>query len=59
MAGKSFSERLFKAFERNYGLNVRIGSSIIFLVQKVHDGGKEKAPAACVEKQQNVRTAIV
>jgi GDP-D-mannose 3',5'-epimerase len=48
---KLFSERLFKAFERNYGLNVRIGRfHNIFGPEGTWDGGKEKAPAAMCRK---------
>lgn len=48
---KLFSERLYKAFERNYGLNVRIGRfHNIFGVDGTWDGGKEKAPAAMCRK---------
>ncbi len=48
---KLFSERLYKAFERNYGLNVRIGRfHNIFGPDGTWDGGKEKAPAAMCRK---------
>ncbi|MBT36915.1 MAG: NAD-dependent dehydratase [Chloroflexi bacterium] len=48
---KLFSERLFKAFERNYGLNIRIGRfHNIFGPEGTWDGGKEKAPAAMCRK---------
>ena len=48
---KLFSERLYKAFERNYGLNVRIGRfHNIFGVEGTWDGGREKAPAAMCRK---------
>ncbi len=48
---KLFSERLYKAFERNYGLNVRIGRfHNIFGPEGTWDGGKEKAPAAMCRK---------
>ena len=48
---KLFSERLFKAFEKNYGLNVRIGRfHNIFGVEGTWDGGREKAPAAMCRK---------
>jgi len=48
---KLFSERLFKAFERNYKLNVRIGRfHNIFGPEGTWDGGKEKAPAAMCRK---------
>ncbi len=48
---KLFSERLFLAFNRNYGLNVRIARfHNIFGPQGTWDGGKEKAPAAMLRK---------
>ena len=48
---KLFSERLYKAFARNYNLNVRIGRfHNIFGPEGTWDGGKEKAPAAMCRK---------
>jgi len=48
---KLFSERLYMAFARNYGLNIRIGRfHNIFGPQGTWDGGKEKAPAAMCRK---------
>jgi nucleoside-diphosphate-sugar epimerase len=48
---KLFSERLFLAFNRNYGLNVRIARfHNIFGPQGTWKGGKEKAPAAMCRK---------
>jgi len=48
---KLFSERLFLAFHRNYGLNVRIARfHNIFGPQGTWKGGKEKAPAAMCRK---------
>jgi len=48
---KGFSERLYKAFERNYGLTVRIARfHNIFGPQGTWKGGKEKAPAAICRK---------
>lgn len=48
---KLFSERLFLAFNRNYGLDVRIARfHNIFGPQGTWDGGKEKAPAALCRK---------
>ncbi len=44
---KLFSERLYLAFNRNYGLNVRIARfHNIFGPEGTWTGGKEKAPAA-------------
>jgi len=48
---KLFSERLYLAFHRNYGLNVRIARyHNIFGPQGSWDNGKEKAPAAMCRK---------
>jgi GDP-D-mannose 3',5'-epimerase len=48
---KLFSERVFLAFGRNYGLNVRIARfHNIFGPQGTYKGGKEKAPAAMLRK---------
>ena len=48
---KLFSERLYLAFQRNYGLNVKIGRfHNIFGPQGTWTGGKEKAPAAMCRK---------
>jgi len=48
---KLFSERLFLAYKRNYGLNVRIARfHNIFGPEGTYEGGKEKAPAALCRK---------
>jgi GDP-D-mannose 3',5'-epimerase len=48
---KLFSERLFMAFARNYGLNVRIARfHNIFGTYGTWTGGKEKSPAAICRK---------
>jgi nucleoside-diphosphate-sugar epimerase len=48
---KLFSERLYKSYERNYGLNVRIARfHNIFGPEGTWKGGKEKAPAAICRK---------
>jgi len=48
---KLFSERLYLAFNRNYGLNVRIARfHNIFGTHGTWRGGKEKAPAAICRK---------
>ena len=48
---KLFSERLYKSFQRNYGLNVRIARfHNIFGPEGTWDGGREKAPAAMCRK---------
>lgn len=48
---KLFSERLFLAYARNYGLNVRIARfHNIYGPQGTYKGGREKAPAAICRK---------
>ena len=48
---KLFSERLYLAFHRNYGLPVRIARyHNIFGPEGTWDGGREKAPAALARK---------
>lgn len=48
---KLFSERLYLAYARNHGLNVRIARfHNIFGPQGTYQGGKEKAPAALCRK---------
>jgi GDP-D-mannose 3', 5'-epimerase len=48
---KLFSERLYFAYHRNYGLNVRVGRfHNIFGPMGTWKGGKEKAPAAMCRK---------
>ena len=48
---KLFSERLYLAFNRNYGTPVRIARyHNIFGPEGTYDGGKEKAPAAMCRK---------
>ena len=48
---KLFSERLYLAFSRNYGLNVRIARfHNIFGPQGTWTGGREKSPAAMCRK---------
>lgn len=48
---KLFSERLFLAYQRNYGLNVRIARfHNIYGPEGTYKGGKEKAPAAICRK---------
>lgn len=52
---KLFSERLFLAFNRNYGLDVRVARfHNIFGPQGTWAGGKEKAPAAMCRKAAEV-----
>lgn len=48
---KLFSERLYLAYARNYGLNVRIARfHNIYGPEGTYDGGREKAPAAICRK---------
>lgn len=48
---KLFSERMWRSYARNYGLNVRIARfHNIFGPYGTWDGGKEKAPAAMCRK---------
>jgi len=48
---KLFSERMWRSYARNYGLNVRIARfHNIFGPNGTWDGGKEKAPAAMCRK---------
>lgn len=48
---KLFSERLFQAFNRNYGMDVRIARfHNIFGPEGTYTGGKEKSPAAICRK---------
>ena len=48
---KLFSERLYLAYQRNYGLNVRIARfHNIYGPEGTYKGGKEKAPAAMCRK---------
>jgi len=52
---KLFSERLFLAFQRNYGLDVRIARfHNVFGPQGTWTGGKEKSPAAMCRKAAEV-----
>lgn len=48
---KLFSERLFKSYEEDYGLEVRIARfHNIYGPEGTYDGGKEKSPAAICRK---------
>jgi len=48
---KLFSERLYLAFHRNFGINIRIARyHNIFGPYGIYDGGREKAPAAICRK---------
>jgi nucleoside-diphosphate-sugar epimerase len=48
---KLFSERMYFAFHRNYGINVRVARfHNIFGPEGTYEGGREKAPAALCRK---------
>lgn len=48
---KLFSERLYKSFERNYGIDVRIARlHNVFGIDSTWVGGREKAPSALCRK---------
>jgi len=54
---KILSERLYKAYEKNYGLSVRIARfHNIFGPLGTYKGGKEKAPAAILRKVAEVES---
>jgi nucleoside-diphosphate-sugar epimerase len=54
---KLFSERLFLAYNRNYGLDVRVARfHNIFGPQGTWSGGKEKAPAAMCRKASELQS---
>lgn len=56
---KLFSERLYMAYAKNYGLNVRIARfHNIFGEYSTYKGGKEKAPAAMCRKVAEANTEI-
>lgn len=56
---KLFSERLFLAFNRNYGLDVRVARfHNIFGPMGTWTGGKEKAPAAMCRKAAEATSEI-
>ncbi len=56
---KLFSERLYKAYERNYGLVVRIARyHNIFGEEGTWAGGREKAPAAMCRKVVEANSEI-
>ena len=53
---KLFSERVYAAFARNYGVPVRVGRfHNIFCPETAWTGGREKAPAAICRKIAEVR----
>jgi len=53
---KLFSERLYLAFQKNYGLDVRIARfHNIYGTEGVYDNGREKAPSALCRKVAQVK----
>lgn len=57
---KLFSERLYIAYTRNYGLNVRIARfHNIYGPEGTYKGGREKAPAAMCRKAIELRHAVI
>lgn len=57
---KLFSERLYFAFNRNYGIPVRVARfHNIFGPEGTWDGGKEKAPAAMCRKVAETTTGVI
>jgi len=53
---KIFSERLYAAFHRNYGLDIRVARfHNIFGPEGTWEGGREKAPAALCRKAAEAR----
>ena len=53
---KLFSERLYKNYQRNYGIRVRIARlHNVFGVESAWTGGREKAPAALCRKVSEAR----
>lgn len=57
---KLFSERLYFAFNRNYGIPVRVARfHNIFGPEGTWDGGKEKAPAAICRKVAETTTGSI
>jgi len=56
---KLFSERLYLAYSRNYGLDVRIARfHNIYGVEGTYKGGREKAPAAMCRKVAEKNTEV-
>lgn len=56
---KLYSERIYSAFAKNYGLNVRIARlHNVFGPQGSYNNGKEKAPAALCRKIAQSNSAI-
>lgn len=56
---KIFSERVYQAFHRNYGLNIRIARfHNIFGPEGTWKGGREKAPAAICRKVAEAYTEV-
>jgi nucleoside-diphosphate-sugar epimerase len=57
---KLFSERLYLAYQRNYGIDVKIGRfHNIFGPYGTWDGGKEKSPAALCRKVSETKNGKI
>lgn len=57
---KLFSERMYKSFEKNYKLDVRIARfHNIFGPEGTYDGGREKAPAALCRKVAEIKSGFI
>ena len=57
---KLFSERMYKSFERNYGLDMRIARfHNIYGPEGTWTGGKEKAPAAMCRKVAEIDSGCI
>jgi nucleoside-diphosphate-sugar epimerase len=56
---KLYGERLYKAYEKNYGVNVRIGRfHNVYGPFGTYDGGREKVPAALCRKVAKAEDTI-
>lgn len=56
---KGFSERLYQAYHKNYGLDIRIGRfHNIYGHETVYMGGKEKAPASISRKVAEAKDKV-
>jgi GDP-D-mannose 3',5'-epimerase len=56
---KLYGERLYKAYEKNYGIAVRIARfHNVYGPFGTYDGGREKAPAALCRKVANAKDVI-
>jgi nucleoside-diphosphate-sugar epimerase len=52
---KLFTEKLMEAYEKDYKINIRVARfHNIYGPYRMYKGGREKAPALCVEKSQKL-----